>query len=114
GTGANIRDWIHVMDHCRGIDLVIERGTPGEVYNIGGGNEVRNIELTHMLLRRADRPQSLIKPVQDRQGHDLRYSLDTTKLRSLGWETQVRFEQGLAETVQWYRDNARWGRRAPK
>ena len=70
------------MDHCRGIDVVIERGTAGEVYNIGGGNEVRNVDLTHMLLRLAERPESLIKKVQDRQGHDLRYSLDTAKLRS--------------------------------
>jgi len=110
GTGANIRDWMHVMDHCRGIDLVIERGKQGDVYNIGGGNEVRNVDLTHMLLRLADRPESLIKPVQDRQGHDLRYSLDTTKLRALGWQPQVSFEQGLAETVQWYRDNEWWWR----
>jgi dTDP-glucose 4,6-dehydratase len=110
GTGANIRDWMHVMDHCRGIDLVIERGKQGDVYNIGGGNEVRNVDLTHMLLRLADRPESLIKPVQDRQGHDLRYSLDTTKLRALGWQPQVSFEQGLAETAQWYRDNEWWWR----
>ena len=85
GAGLNIRDWMHVMDHCRGVDVVIERGDTGEVYNIGGGNEVRNVDLTHMLLRLAERPESLIKKVQDRQGHDLRYSLDTTKLRGLGW-----------------------------
>ena len=82
GAGLNIRDWLHVMDHCRGIDVVIERGTAGEVYNIGGGNEVRNVDLTHTLLRLAERPESLIKKVQDRHGHDLRYSLDTAKLRS--------------------------------
>ena len=110
GAGLNIRDWLHVMDHCRGIDVVIASGTTGEVYNIGGGNEVRNVDLTHMLLRLADRPQSLIKPVQDRQGHDLRYSLDTTKLRALGWQPQVPFEQGLKDTVQWYRDNEWWWR----
>ena len=110
GAGSNIRDWLHVIDHCRGIDVAIARGTTGEVYNIGGGNEVRNVDLTHMLLRLADRPQSLIKPVQDRQGHDLRYSLDTTKLRALGWQPQVPFEQGLRETVQWYRDNEWWWR----
>src|SRR6185503_8779461 len=73
GEGLNIRDWMHVMDHCRGIDVAIERGEAGEVYNIGGGNEVRNVDLTHTLLRLADRPESLIKKVQDRQGHDLRY-----------------------------------------
>jgi dTDP-glucose 4,6-dehydratase len=110
GAGLNIRDWMHVMDHCRGIDVVIERGTAGEVYNIGGGNEVRNVDLTHMLLRLADRPESLIKKVQDRQGHDLRYSLDTTKLRGLGWQPQVPFEEGLKDTVRWYRENEWWWR----
>jgi dTDP-glucose 4,6-dehydratase len=110
GAGLNIRDWMHVMDHCRGIDAVIERGKAGEVYNIGGGNEVRNVDLTHMLLRLAERPESLIKKVQDRQGHDLRYSLDTTKLRALGWQPQVAFEQGLKDTVRWYRENEWWWR----
>lgn len=110
GAGLNIRDWLHVMDHCRGIDTVIERGTPGEVYNIGGGSEVRNVDLTHMLLRLADRPDSLIKQVQDRQGHDMRYSLETAKLRKLGWAPEVPFEEGLKETVRWYRENEWWWR----
>jgi dTDP-glucose 4,6-dehydratase len=110
GAGLNIRDWMHVTDHCRGIDAVIARGTAGEVYNIGGGNEVRNIDLTHMLLELAGRPASLIKQVQDRQGHDLRYSLDTSKLRTLGWSPQVAFEQGLKDTVAWYRENEWWWR----
>jgi dTDP-glucose 4,6-dehydratase len=110
GAGLNIRDWLHVNDHCRGIDVAIERGTPGEVYNIGGGNEVRNVDLTHTLLRLADRPDSLIKHVQDRQGHDLRYSLDTAKLRSLGWQPQVPFDAGLKDTVSWYRQNEWWWR----
>ncbi len=110
GEGLNIRDWMHVMDHCRGVDTIIERGRPGEVYNIGGGNEVRNVDLTHMLLRLADRPDSLIKRVQDRQGHDLRYSLDTSKLRTLGWSPEVTFEQGLQDTVRWYRENEWWWR----
>ena len=110
GAGLNIRDWLHVMDHCRGIDVVIDRGIAGEVYNIGGGNEVRNVDLTHMLLRLADRPESLIKSVQDRQGHDLRYSLDTSKLRALGWAPRVPFEDGLKDTVRWYRDNEWWWR----
>jgi dTDP-glucose 4,6-dehydratase len=110
GRGLNIRDWMHVMDHCRGIDTVIARGQAGEVYNIGGGNEVRNIDLTHMLLRLSDRPESLIKPVQDRQGHDLRYSLDTTKLRNLGWRPEVPFDDGLTDTVRWYRENEWWWR----
>ena len=110
GAGLNIRDWLHVMDHCRGIDVAIERGRAGEVYNIGGGNEVRNVDLTHLLLRLAERSDSLIKQVQDRQGHDLRYSLDTAKLRALGWQPQVPFEDGLKDTVRWYRDNEWWWR----
>lgn len=110
GAGLNIRDWMHVMDHCRGVDAVIERGAPGEVYNIGGGNEVRNVDLTHMLLRLTERPDSLIKRVEDRQGHDQRYSLDTAKLKALGWQPQVPFEEGLRETVRWYRDNEWWWR----
>jgi len=110
GDGLNIRDWLHVMDHCRGLDKVIERGKPGEVYNIGGGNEVRNVDLTQALLRLTERPDSLIKRVQDRPGHDLRYSLDTTKLKKLGWQPQVPFEDGLKDTVRWYRDNQWWWR----
>jgi dTDP-glucose 4,6-dehydratase len=110
GQGLNIRDWLHVMDHCRGIDAVIDRGRTGDVYNIGGGNEVRNVDLTHTLLRLADRTESLIKNVKDRQGHDLRYSLDTSKLRALGWTPRVPFEEGLKETVRWYRDNEWWWR----
>jgi dTDP-glucose 4,6-dehydratase len=110
GAGLNIRDWMHVMDHCRGIDTAIAHGASGEVYNIGGGNEVRNVDLTHMLLRLADRPDSLIKQVQDRQGHDLRYSLDTSKLQALGWRPQVAFDEGLKETVAWYRENQWWWR----
>ena len=110
GAGLNIRDWLHVSDHCRGLDAVIERGRHGEVYNIGGGNEVRNVDLTHTLLRLADRPESLIRKVEDRLGHDLRYSLDTRKLRTLGWQPQVSFEEGLADTVRWYRENEWWWR----
>ena len=110
GEGLNVRDWVHVNDHCRGIDLAIEKGQAGEVYNIGGGNEVRNVDLTHALLRLVDRPDSLIKKVPDRPGHDLRYSLDTSKLRALGWKPQIGFEHGLQETVDWYRENEWWWR----
>jgi dTDP-glucose 4,6-dehydratase len=110
GDGKNVRDWLHVDDHCRAIDLLIEAGVNGEVYNIGGGNEVRNVDLTHTLLRLAQRPDSLIKKVQDRQGHDQRYSLDTAKLCALGWQPQVPFEQGLEDTVRWYRENEWWWR----
>jgi dTDP-glucose 4,6-dehydratase len=110
GAGLNIRDWMHVRDHCHGIDTVIARGTAGEVYNIGGGNEVKNVDLTHLLLELAEKPASLITKVTDRQGHDMRYSLDTAKLRNLGWKPQVAFDQGLKDTVAWYRANDWWWR----
>jgi dTDP-glucose 4,6-dehydratase len=110
GDGQNERDWLHVDDHCRGVDLLIDQGVPGEVYNIGGGNQVKNVDLTHRILELVGKPVSLIKPVADRQGHDRRYSLDTGKLESLGWQPRERFEDGLAKTVRWYRDNERWWR----
>ena len=110
GDGQNERDWLHVDDHCRGVDLLIDKGVDGEVYNIGGGNQVKNIDLTHRLLALVDKPVSLVKPVADRQGHDRRYSLDTAKLEALGWRPAVRFEEGLAQTVTWYRENEWWWR----
>jgi dTDP-glucose 4,6-dehydratase len=110
GDGQNERDWLHVDDHCRGVDLLIEKGVSGEVYNIGGGNQVKNVDLTHRILDLTGKPVSLIKPVADRQGHDRRYSLDTGKLEALGWKPQVPFEEGLAQTVRWYRENERWWR----
>jgi dTDP-glucose 4,6-dehydratase len=110
GDGGNVRDWLHVADHCAGIDVVIERGVNGEVYNIGGGNEVRNLDLTHRILALTERSHSLIKPVADRPGHDRRYSLDTNKLRQLGWAPRQDFAEGLASTVAWYRDNQWWWR----
>ncbi|MXY25396.1 MAG: dTDP-glucose 4,6-dehydratase [Acidobacteria bacterium] len=110
GDGLNVRDWLHVDDHCRALDLLIECGERGETYNIGGGNEVANIDLTRRLLELLDRPESLIKPVADRPGHDRRYALDTTKLRALGWEPQVGFDDGLRATVDWYVRNEAWWR----
>jgi dTDP-glucose 4,6-dehydratase len=110
GDGLNERDWLHVGDHCRAIDLLIERGTPGEVYNIGGGNHVRNLDLTRRILELLGRPESLIKPVADRPGHDRRYSLDCSKLLALGWQPQTVFDQGLADTVAWYRQHEGWWR----
>jgi dTDP-glucose 4,6-dehydratase len=110
GDGLNARDWLHVDDHCRALDLLIERAEPGQVYNVGGGNEVRNIDLTREILRLLDRPDSLIARVTDRPGHDRRYCLDTSRLRALGWRPQVEFEAGLSRTVSWYRDNAWWWR----
>jgi dTDP-glucose 4,6-dehydratase len=110
GDGGNVRDWLHVLDHCRAIDLLIDVAQNGEVYNIGGGNEVRNIDLTHRILELMEKPTSLIKPVEDRLGHDRRYALDTTKLRALGWSPQMPFDQGLRETIAWYRENEWWWR----
>ncbi|MEW6320715.1 MAG: dTDP-glucose 4,6-dehydratase [Acidobacteriota bacterium] len=110
GDGGNVRDWLHVLDHCRALDLLIEKGVNGEVYNVGGGNEVKNVDLTHQLLALVGRPDSLIQRVQDRQGHDRRYALDTAKLRSLGWAPQVAFDAGLADTVTWYREHEWWWR----
>ena len=110
GDGRQIRDWLHVDDHCRAVDLLIERGTSGEVYNIGGGNEVMNIDLTMKILSGLGKPQSLIQPVTDRPGHDRRYCLDTTKLRAVGWTAQVLFEAGLQASIDWYRENEWWWR----
>jgi dTDP-glucose 4,6-dehydratase len=110
GDGLNVRDWLHVEDHCRALDLLIDRGVPGEVYNVGGGNEVRNVDLTHRILDLVGRPVSLIRPVADRPGHDRRYALATDKLRALGWRPDVAFDAGLAATVEWYRANEWWWR----
>jgi dTDP-glucose 4,6-dehydratase len=110
GDGRNVRDWLHVADHCDALDLLIESGTNGEVYNIGGGNEVMNVDLTHRILAALGKSTSLIKPVADRPGHDRRYCLDTTKLRGLGWQPRMAFEEGLRETVDWYRRNEWWWR----
>jgi dTDP-glucose 4,6-dehydratase len=110
GDGLNVRDWLHVSDHCRAIDLVLEKGTPGEVYNVGGGNEVSNLELTRRILELTSRPESLIRPVTDRPGHDRRYALDSTKVRTLGWHPKIRFDEGLHGTVEWYRQNEWWWR----
>ena len=110
GDGMQIRDWLHVEDHCRAIDLLIEQGVDGEVYNVGGGNEVANVDLTRRILTILGRPESLIERVSDRPGHDRRYALDTTKLRTLGWTPQVPFDAGLASTVGWYRDQPSWWR----
>jgi dTDP-glucose 4,6-dehydratase len=110
GDGSNVRDWLHVNDHCRAVDLLIDAGTNGEVYNVGGGNEVANLHLAHRILEHLDQPATLLRPVADRPGHDRRYALDTTKLRQLGWTPQVEFETGLRETIDWYRQNEWWWR----
>jgi dTDP-glucose 4,6-dehydratase len=110
GEGANVRDWLFVADHCRGIQLVVEKGAAGEFYNIGGGRELSNKELTELLLEATGRDWSYVQPILDPRGggHDLRYSVDYSKVAELGYAPQMTFEQGLAETVQWYRDNRDW------
>lgn len=107
GDGLNVRDWLYVEDHCTGIDKVLRAGATGEIYNIGGGNEVSNRELTDRLIALCGRDESAIEYVADRPGHDRRYSVDCSKLRGLGWAPARDFEAGLAETVEWYR-NERW------
>lgn len=107
--GLNVRDWLHVDDHCRGIQLVAEKGHAGEVYNIGGGTELTNLELTCRLLDAVGADESMIQPVVDRRGHDRRYSVDWSKIaHELRYAPQVRFEDGLTDTVAWYRDNRSW------
>jgi dTDP-glucose 4,6-dehydratase len=110
GDGMNVRDWLHVDDHCRAVDMLLSAGRPGETYNIGGGNELPNVELTRRILALLGKPETLIRRVTDRPGHDRRYSLDCAKLRALGWAPQVPFEEGLRRTVEWYRENEGWWR----
>jgi dTDP-glucose 4,6-dehydratase len=110
GDGLQERDWLHVADHCRAVDFLIDAGTSGEVYNVGGGNHVRNIDITRRILELVGKPESLIRPVADRVGHDRRYAVDTSKLQALGWRPQVPFEAGLRETVAWYVQNEWWWR----
>ncbi len=109
GDGLNVRDWLHVDDHCNGVQLVAEGGRPGEIYNIGGGTELTNRELTHRLVEAVGADVSMIEPVPDRKGHDRRYSVDWSKIRDeLGYAPAVPFDEGLAATVRWYRDNRAW------
>ena len=109
GDGLNVRDWIHVMDHCAAIDRVLHKGVPGEVYNIGGNCEKTNREITHTILNTLGKPETLIKHVKDRPGHDRRYAIDCTKLcRELGWSLQYDFQSGMQETIKWYLDNKQW------
>jgi dTDP-glucose 4,6-dehydratase len=108
GDGRQIRDWLFVEDHCAGIELVLREGAPGEVYNVGGGDEHENIDVAGRILELTGADRSLLRSVADRVGHDRRYSLDTAKLRSLGWAPQTSFEDGLRETVEWYRSERAW------
>lgn len=109
GDGGQVRDWLHVGDHCAAIDLVLRKGVPGEVYNIGGNNERTNLEIVQQILAALGKSQSLITHVADRPGHDRRYAIDSTKItRQLGWRPAVSFAQGMAETIQWYQAHAEW------
>lgn len=111
GKGENIRDWIHVEDHARALDLLLQKGEPGEVYNIGSDNERNNMEVTKMILKIMGKGEDMIEYVKDRPGHDLRYSIDATKIKNLGWEPNYpreKFEEGLKETVDWYLNNKDW------
>jgi len=111
GDGLNVRDWLYVQDNCRAIDLVLQRGEVGEIYNVGGDNEKTNREITDLILRILDKPKSLVKIVKDRPGHDRRYSLNSEKIKSLGWTPKARFEDDLERTVRWYAENEAWWRK---
>jgi dTDP-glucose 4,6-dehydratase len=109
GDGKNVRDWIHVKDHCEAIDLIIHEGKEGEIYNIGGENERSNIEVVKMILKELSKPESLIKFVKDRPGHDRRYALDITKMKEeFDWSPKISFEEGLRSTIKWYLENRNW------
>lgn len=109
GDGLNVRDWLHVDDHCKAIDLAFHRGVPGQVYNVGGSNERKNIEITKLILKECGRGEDAINYVQDRLGHDRRYAIDSQKLQDeLGWTPDHSFETGIHQTIQWYKDNQNW------
>ena len=109
GDGMQVRDWLHVSDHCTAIDVVLHKGKDGEVYNVGGNNEMANIDIVKLLIKTLGKSEGLIKYVKDRPGHDKRYAIDNTKITTeLGWEPAYTFEQGIQETIQWYLDNSKW------
>lgn len=111
GDGRQMRDYQHVLDHCEAIDLVLHRGVPGEVYNVGTGHETENMTMAHAILRLLNKPDGLIRHVADRPGHDRRYSLNVDKIRALGWQSRHTFEQAIEDTVRWYVDNEWWWRK---
>ena len=109
GTGKNVRDWLYVEDHCKAIGLILQKGSPGEVYNIGGNHEMENIALVRRICQELGKPESLIAYVTDRKGHDLRYAIDAGKLqRELGWQPETGFDEGIRQTVRWYVENRDW------
>ncbi|MBP5604915.1 MAG: dTDP-glucose 4,6-dehydratase [Ruminiclostridium sp.] len=109
GKGENVRDWLYVDDHCKAIDLIMRKGTPGEVYNVGGHNEMKNIDIVKMICKELGKPESLIRYVTDRKGHDMRYAIDPAKIHDeLGWLPETKFADGIKMTIQWYLDNRKW------
>jgi len=108
GKGVNVRDWLYVKDNCKAIDLVLHKGKIGEIYNIGAGNEIANLSITKTILKKMKKEEEIIEFVPDRPGHDFRYSLDTTKIRKLGWKPEVSFEEGIEKTIRWYQQNKNW------
>jgi len=111
GTGQNVRDWIYALDHCRAIDFILQHGEVGEIYNIGGGAERTNLEITEKILGILGKDGSMIEHVKDRPGHDFRYSLDCSKLKDLGWAPKYNFEDALEKTIRWYIENEWWWRK---
>lgn len=112
GDGLNVRDWIHVLDHCKAVDLVMRKGAPGQVYNIGGRCEYHNIDIVKVILARLSKPESLIRFVKDRPGHDRRYCMNADKLsENLGWNPDISFPDGIDQTIKWYLDNRKWWER---
>ncbi len=111
GKGENVRDWLYVLDHCRAMDILLKKGEPGEIYNVGGGCAAKNIDAAHKILELLNKPEDLIRFVSDRPGHDIRYALDCDKIRALGWSPRTSFEQGMMKTVSWYRSQAAWWRK---
>jgi dTDP-glucose 4,6-dehydratase len=108
GSGEQERDYTHVLDHCSGVELVMERGEPGEIYNIGAGNHMKNVDMARLILRELGKPEELIVHVADREGHDFRYAMDCAKLRALGWEPEFDAEGAILDAVRWYVDNPGW------
>ena len=109
GEGLNVRDWLYVEDHCRAIDLIIHKGRVGEVYNVGGHNEMKNIDIVKLICKELGKPESLITHVEDRKGHDMRYAIDSTKIHNeLGWLPETKFEDGIKKTIKWYLENREW------
>ena len=109
GKGLNVRDWLYVEDHCKAIDLIIHKGRVGEVYNIGGHNEMRNIDIVKLICKELGKPENLITHVTDRKGHDMRYAIDPTKIHNeLGWLPETKFADGIKKTIKWYLENQKW------